>query len=111
MRYPDRRCKPCQKLFDSRLHAQKNARYKQAYAYLYGHAWRKQRQAYLDKHVQCRICWERNVISRATVVDHIVPHDGDYALVWDVSNNWQPLCKRCHGQKTWREKLAPVADE
>jgi len=29
------------------------------------------------------------------VVDHIIPHQGDYALFWDVSN-WQGLCYRHH---------------
>ena len=37
--------------------------------------------------------------TRATVVDHIVPHRGDRALFW-AENNWQPLCKACHDRKT-----------
>jgi 5-methylcytosine-specific restriction protein A len=36
------------------------------------------------------------------VVDHIIPHKGDKDLFWD-SNNWQPLCKTCHDEKTARE--------
>lgn len=32
----------------------------------------------------------------ATVVDHKIPHKGDYGLFWDSENNWQSLCKRCH---------------
>jgi 5-methylcytosine-specific restriction protein A len=32
----------------------------------------------------------------AELVDHIVPHKGDYALMWDEAN-WQSLCGWCHG--------------
>ena len=38
----------------------------------------------------------------ATVVDHIIPHKGDMDIFWD-EDNWQPLCKRCHDQKTATE--------
>lgn len=38
----------------------------------------------------------------ATVVDHIIPHKGDYERFWDRSG-WQSLCKRCHDQKTVHE--------
>ena len=31
----------------------------------------------------------------ATIVDHKIPHRGNYELFWD-SDNWQSLCKRCH---------------
>lgn len=37
----------------------------------------------------------------ATVVDHIIPHRGDSKLFWDT-DNWQPLCARCHNKKTAR---------
>jgi 5-methylcytosine-specific restriction protein A len=39
---------------------------------------------------------------KATVVDHIKPHQGDMALFWK-SDNWQTLCKQCHDTKTARE--------
>jgi 5-methylcytosine-specific restriction protein A len=38
----------------------------------------------------------------AIVVDHIIPHKGNYKLFWDKSN-WQSLCKSCHDKKTARE--------
>lgn len=31
----------------------------------------------------------------ANVVDHIVRHNNDPVLFWDVEN-WQPMCKLCH---------------
>ena len=38
----------------------------------------------------------------ATVVDHIVPHKGDYDRFYDVSN-WQSLCRYHHNAKTYKE--------
>jgi hypothetical protein len=49
-----------------------------------------------------------------TVVDHIQPHKGDHALMWDP-NNWQPLCRQCHDIKATIERrvqagqLSPAA--
>jgi predicted kinase len=42
------------------------------------------------------------VITAGEVVDHIIPHKGDYELFWD-EGNWQTLCKRCHDVKTATE--------
>ena len=56
----------------------------------------------------CRICAARyppgdpRHRTRATVVDHIVPHRGDWARFIDRSN-LQSLCKPCHDAKTARE--------
>lgn len=37
----------------------------------------------------------------AVVVDHIIPHRGDFDfLFWESTSNWQPLCKSCHDEKT-----------
>ena len=38
---------------------------------------------------------EQGQIRRANTVDHIKPHKGDQALMWDQSN-WQSLCAHCH---------------
>ena len=45
--------------------------------------------------------------TRATDVDHIVPHRGDPALFWD-EDNWQALCHRHHSVKTRRKDHCPV---
>ena len=42
--------------------------------------------------------------TRATVVDHIVPHRGDWEKFIDPANH-QSLCKRHHDQKTALERL------
>lgn len=65
----------------------------------YGGKWRNARVRFLSKHPLCVKCREKGKLTPATVVDHIVPHRGDPVLFWD-ENNWQPLCRDCHGEKT-----------
>ena len=50
----------------------------------------------------CRECAKHGVRTRATVVDHVQPHRGDWARFTDKAN-LQSLCKRHHDQKTARE--------
>lgn len=61
----------------------------------YGRQWRKARESYLIANPLCVFCLARRLVVPATVVDHIIPHEGDQALFWDESN-WQSLCKLCH---------------
>ena len=68
----------------------------------YNKAWEKARRVYLAEHPLCVKCAERGVYTKATVVDHIIPHRGDRLLFWDKSN-WQALCKYCHDKKTGDE--------
>lgn len=68
----------------------------------YNARWRKARVAYLASHPLCVRCNEQGRLTQATVVDHIIPHKGNYKLFWDI-NNWQPLCKQCHDKKTAAE--------
>ena len=60
-----------------------------------------------QSHPLCAECRKQGRYTKATVVDHIVPHRGDQKLFWDRSN-WQPLCKACHDRKTWREDNRPT---
>ena len=50
---------------------------------------------FLRAHPLCAMCDKVGIITAATVVDHITPHDGNYDLFWDM-DNWQPLCASCH---------------
>lgn len=50
----------------------------------------------------CRECARRGVRTKATVVDHVQPHRGDWARFTDRAN-LQSLCKPCHDRKTARE--------
>ena len=71
----------------------------------YGNRWRRASKQFLEAHPLCEECRRQGRYTKATVVDHIVPHRGDMKLFWDRSN-WQALCKRCHDQKTGREDTA-----
>lgn len=51
----------------------------------------------------CRECAKRGIRTRATVVDHVEPHCGDWARFIDRAN-LQSLCKRCHDRKTALEQ-------
>lgn len=81
------------------------------------HAWytlpvwtRRLRPQQLVSEPFCRVCarvypaGDPRSRTRATVVDHIVPHRGDWSLFVDPSN-LQSLCKHHHDQKTAREQL------
>jgi len=70
----------------------------------YDWRWHKASKAYLITHPLCAICQKKTppVIKAATLVDHIIPHKGNYQLFWD-ENNWQSSCKECHDIKTASE--------
>ena len=71
----------------------------------YNGAWRKARMFYLAAHQLCE-CDECRAAGRATpstVVDHIIPHRGNYELFWDSKNNWMAMSARCHNLKTVKE--------
>ena len=74
----------------------------------YGAAWQKARREFL-RNVQplCQECLKQGKYTKATDVDHIVPHRGDMRLFWDESN-WQALCHSCHSKKTRKQDQHPV---
>lgn len=61
----------------------------------YGYRWQQARERFLHAHPLCCYCERQGWVTAATVVDHIVAHQGDQELFWDQAN-WQPLCKPCH---------------
>jgi len=61
----------------------------------YGWRWQQEREHFLRAHPLCRFSEARGLLVSASVVDHVIPHRGDPALLWDQAN-WQPLCKPCH---------------
>ena len=69
----------------------------------YNYRWRKERIAFLNRHPLCVECLKHDVVTKATEVDHIVPHKGNQELFWN-SENWQALCKSCHSAKTNAER-------
>lgn len=66
--------------------------------------WRKVlRPAQLLREPWCRECAKHGRRTPATVVDHVRPHRGDWALFVDPANH-QSLCKPCHDRKTAQER-------
>jgi len=61
------------------------------------------RPAQLLREPFCRECARQGIRTRATVVDHVKPHLGDWLLFVDPGNH-QSLCKRCHDRKTALEQ-------
>lgn len=78
-----------------------------AHARGYTARWRKARALFLYARPLCLYCERMGKIVGATVVDHIIPHKGDYKLFWD-QHNWQPLCKRCHDSIKQKEEGGKV---
>jgi 5-methylcytosine-specific restriction protein A len=68
--------------------------------------WQGYRAAYLRAHPFCVLCADEGLLTRATVVDHKVPHEGSRALFWNPANH-QALCKSCHDAKTATENRMP----
>jgi 5-methylcytosine-specific restriction protein A len=76
---------------------------------IYGHKWRKARDAFLREHPFCAEHLRMGQTVAAAVVDHKTPHRGDLKLFWD-RGNWQALCKHCHDSHKQRlEKSGRVA--
>jgi len=58
----------------------------------------------------CRLCKAKGRITKAQSVDHIRPERLFPELFWDQSN-LQPLCHRCHMQKTGKDQKFTRRDE
>lgn len=60
--------------------------------------WKRLRQNYLIEHPFCEECRKNGRLTKATVVDHIIPiRMGGSTL---DENNLQALCASCHGRKS-----------
>jgi 5-methylcytosine-specific restriction endonuclease McrA len=58
------------------------------------------------------MCQASGYVEQATVVDHKMPHKGDWNLFWDETN-WQPLCGPHHNATKQRLEVrggAPGCD-
>ncbi|QPC43501.1 HNH endonuclease [Kaustia mangrovi] len=64
--------------------------------------WRKRRARQLADSPLCVYCLARDVVTPATVADHVTPHKGDERLFWH--GELQSLCKRCHDSEKQREE-------
>lgn len=69
----------------------------------YGYEWQKARSRFLREHPLCEYCKREGRLTQATVVDHVVPHQGDQSKFWDEAN-WQALCAPCHSSVKAKEE-------
>lgn len=69
------------------------------YHAMYTSQWAEVSLGYRQENPLCRNCELRGILTPAQCVDHIIPHRGDYDLMW-ASDNWQSLCGSCHSNKT-----------
>lgn len=67
----------------------------------YTRKWYKARAVFLAANPLCVECAKSGAVVAAGVLDHVIPHRGNQDLFWDQTN-WQPLCERCHNEKTRR---------
>lgn len=70
--------------------------------------WRTLRSEQLLHEPWCRICAKHGLRTRATDVDHIVDHKGDWARFTDA-DNLQSLCHSCHSRKTAKDMAKNAA--
>ena len=56
--------------------------------------WGRIRKQQLLAHPLCKFCLDRGLVEPATLVDHVVPHQGDVTKFW--TGKLQSLCKVCH---------------
>ncbi len=59
--------------------------------------WRKFRLWFLASNPLCVICKQKNILTSATVVDHIKPLKTAPGLAF-TPGNMRPLCKSCHSR-------------
>lgn len=71
-------------------------------AFYNSRAWRKLRKGFLDKNPLCATCEKADVVTVATVADHIVPISRGGERLDEA--NLQPMCKKCHDSKSAKEK-------
>ena len=71
-------------------------KYERKWQYLYSdQRWVKGRLIHLSIYPLCAYCLQLGKTTRATIVDHIIPHKGDEKLFFNADNR-QSLCKPCH---------------
>ena len=65
---------------------------RETWHHFYGGYWQRRRRLHLLEHPLCKFCADGGVVTRASVVDHVEPHRGDWNKF--VLGDLQSLCKR-----------------
>jgi|SRR6516164_8358157 5-methylcytosine-specific restriction endonuclease McrA len=56
--------------------------------------WKQLRKLQLTQFPLCKFCLEHGIVEPATVVDHVMPHKGNWTEF--VTGELQSLCEPCH---------------
>lgn len=70
---------------------------------LQGKRWKRLRLAILAEQPYCTDCQYRQLLIKATILDHIIPWRFRPDLFWQ-GENLQPLCTDCHNAKSMAER-------
>ena len=71
--------------------------------------WKEIRAGQLFAEPYCRRCKRRSALVKATVVNHIEPHRGDWTKF--IAGPFESLCKTCHDSEVQREERAADAEK
>src|SRR5262245_43415518 len=63
----------------------------------YTRKWDIEARRFRKQNPLCAMCARDGRYTLARVVDHIVPHKNNHAIMWDRTN-WQSLCIDCHNR-------------
>ncbi|MDE9566202.1 HNH endonuclease [Xenorhabdus bovienii] len=66
----------------------------------YSNRWGKYRLMYLKSDPLCVHCLPQGIYTPASIVDHIIPIQGDADVLFWPASNHQALCHACHNRKT-----------
>jgi 5-methylcytosine-specific restriction enzyme A len=69
----------------------------------YDARWRRLRAWHLTRRPLCAWCERAGRVTRATLVDHLVPITGSGDPRRLDPTNLQSLCRDCHARKTWAD--------
>ena len=94
-----RYCPEHKKLMESRYN--RYERSKPASSFYNSKEWKRKRQDYLIEHPFCVECMKYGRLTKATLVDHIIPIRMGGERLDD--SNLQALCWSCHSSKSIRE--------
>ncbi|MDX7988869.1 HNH endonuclease [Xenorhabdus sp. 12] len=66
----------------------------------YSNQWGRYRLHYLKANPLCVHCLPQGIYTPASIVDHIIPIQGDTDVLFWPASNHQALCQTCHNRKT-----------
>lgn len=101
-RLPDKKIRPWQTK-PKPQEGRKEKVYTEDGVYIYHSArWKALRKAQLAADPFCAICLERNILTPATVCDHIIQVRKDKSRAFDP-DNVRSLCSRCHNSVSGKQ--------